>query len=270
MTAELRAPRSPRSRSAASRITAELRGALAAVCFLTRLPLGRWVALDGGDVARAGAAFPLVGAGIGAAVGTLAAALTGRLSALLAVAVALAAGTLLTGALHLDALADTADALGARTRERALEIMRDSMIGAFGAVAIALDLLVKAAALTALVGQDRVVRFAVAAGAASRAVPAVLAAWQPYPRREGGTGMAFLIIGWRRAAVSAALGVGIAAAVAGLDGLAVAGCAAVVALGLGLAYRRWLGGVTGDALGAAVELCETVVLVVAVALVGAR
>lgn len=251
-------------------LTAELRGALAAVCFLTRLPLGRWTALDGGDVARAGVAFPLVGAGIGAAVGALAGALADRLSALLAVAVALAAGTLLTGALHLDALADTADALGARTSERALQIMRDSTIGAFGAVAIALDLFVKGAALTALVGQDRVVRFAVAAGAVSRAVPVALAAWQPYVRGEGGTGVALARTGWSRAAVAAALGVGIAAAVAGLDGLAVGGCAAVVGLGLGLVYRRWLGGVTGDALGAAVELSETVALVAAVALVGAR
>jgi adenosylcobinamide-GDP ribazoletransferase len=299
VTAELR--RAAHRPTAGSRATAELHGALAAVCFLTRLPLGHWTALDGQDVARAGVAFPFVGAGIGATVGALAGALAGRLSALLAVVVALGAGTLLTGALHLDALADTADALGARGRERALEIMRDSTIGAFGAVAIALDLLVKAAALSALVGHDRVVRFAVAAGAVSRTVPVVLAAWQPYARGEGGTGavapreggmgvatgstgvalgrtgvasggtgVALARTGWPRAAIAAALGMGIAAVVAGLDGLAVGGCAAVVGLGLGLAYRRWLGGVTGDALGAAVELSETVALVAAVALVGAR
>src|SRR4029077_18108554 len=80
-------------------VTAELRGALAAVCFLTRLPLGRWVTLDASDVARAGIAFPVIGAGMGASVGALAAALAGGLSALLAVAIALTVGTVLTGAL---------------------------------------------------------------------------------------------------------------------------------------------------------------------------
>src|SRR5713226_885335 len=129
----------------------ELRGLAAALTFLTRIPLGRRLVLDGDDVARAGPAFPLVGAGIGAAVGGIAAALAHPLSPLLAVALALAVGALLTGALHLDALADTADALGARSRERALEIMRDHAVGAYGAVAIALDLLIKGAALSVLV-----------------------------------------------------------------------------------------------------------------------
>src|SRR5581483_6204617 len=120
------------------------RAALAAVAFLTRVPVGRVVELDGADVARGAALFPLVGAtafGLARVVPSLAAA-----------GIALAVGALLTGALHLDGLADTADSLGAHTRERALEIMRDHAIGAYGAAAVALDLLVKAAALAALAG----------------------------------------------------------------------------------------------------------------------
>src|SRR3954468_17193195 len=94
-----------------------------ALAFLTRVPIGRWVVLDGADVARGGAFFPVVGAGIGAAVGAVA-----SLGGLLAAVLAVTAGAVLTGALHFDALADTADALGARTRERALAIMRDHQI----------------------------------------------------------------------------------------------------------------------------------------------
>jgi adenosylcobinamide-GDP ribazoletransferase len=248
----------------------ELRAALAAVCFLTRLPLGRRLALDGEDVRRAATAFPLVGGAIGAGVGALAAALSSRLTTLLAVALALSAGTLLTGALHLDALADTADALGARTRERALAIMRDSTIGAFGASAVALDLLLKAAALAALVRDGRAVRDALAAGALSRAVAVVLAVLAPYARTGDGAGVALTHAGGLRAAGAGVLAVALAVAVAGGTGALLASGAATLTLVFALVYRRWLGGVTGDALGAALELSETALLVLGVALAGAR
>jgi adenosylcobinamide-GDP ribazoletransferase len=256
-------------RVSATRPHAELRALLAALTFLTRIPLGRTVVLDGDDVARAGPAFPLVGAGIGAAVGGIAATLAHPLSPLVAVVLALAAGTVLTGALHLDALADAADALGARSRERALEIMRDHAIGAYGAAAIALDLLIKAATLSVLVDRADVLRFAVAAGALSRLTPVLLAAWLPYARPGGGAGASLTRGGRRRAAVAALVALAIAVAVAGLDGAIVSACGAAVAVLLARAFYLWLGGVTGDALGAAVELTEAAVLVVAVALVGA-
>src|SRR3954465_10897282 len=94
------------------------RAAAAAIAFLTRLPVGRLVDLDGDDVGRGAPLFPLVGAALGAAVAGLAILLNGPLPALPSAAVAVAVGTLLTGALHLDALADTADALGGDSRER--------------------------------------------------------------------------------------------------------------------------------------------------------
>jgi adenosylcobinamide-GDP ribazoletransferase len=251
----------------APRPWAELRAIAAAVAFLTRVPLGRWLSLDGRDVARAGPAFPLVGAGVGAAVGGIATALARPLSAALAVALALAVGTLLTGALHLDGLADTADALGARSRQRALEIMRDHATGAYGAVAIVLDLLIKAAALAALTHHGRALPFAVAAGAQSRSIPVLLAAALPYARSGEGTAASFTQGGRGRAVAATAIALGIAVVAAGSNGLLVAACAPAVALPLGFVLRGWLGGVTGDALGAAVELSEATVLVVAVALV---
>src|SRR5205823_9862628 len=107
------------------------------------------------------------------------------LSATVAAGVALLVGALVTGALHLDALADSADALGAHSREHALQIMRDHAVGAYGATAIVLDLLVKGAALAALARADHVVGATAAAGALSRGAPVLLARTLPYARSDG-------------------------------------------------------------------------------------
>jgi adenosylcobinamide-GDP ribazoletransferase len=242
---------------------AELRGLAAAVAFLTRVPVGRWIELDATDVARGGALFPLVGAGIGTVVGVLTQALSGPLTPLLAAVIGLAAGAVLTGVLHLDALADSADAFGAATRERALEIMRDHAIGAYGAVALVLDLGAKAAALAVLAERHDVLRFAVCAAAVARVVPVLLSAALPYARSGGGTGNALGGTGWVRAALAVAIGAAICILLHAALLLAVA---LVVTVGLGLVARHALGGVTGDVLGAAAELCELTALVVAVAL----
>jgi len=252
-----------------SRRWAELRALAAAVTFLTRVPIGRLVVIDGEDVARAGPAFPLVGAAIGAAVGAIATALAHSLSPLLAIALALSVGALLTGALHLDALADTSDALGARSRERALEIMREHSVGAYGAVAIALDLLLRAGALSALLHHDRLLRVAITAGALSRLTPVLLAAALPYARGGAGAGESLTRGGRVRAAAAATVAIAIAVGASGTHGAILAACVLAAAMVLGLVLRRWLGGVTGDVLGASVELTELLVLVVAVALSGA-
>jgi adenosylcobinamide-GDP ribazoletransferase len=246
------------------------RALLAALSFLTRVPVPRRVVLDGDDVARAGPAFPVIGAGIGVAVGALAAALAHSFTSLLATAIALAAGALLTGALHLDALADTADALGGGSRERALQIMREPTLGAFGVVAVALDLLLKAAALNALVGHHRVVRVALAAGALSRVAPVLLAAALGYARSGSGTGVALTRGSRLLAGLAAAIAVAIAVVALGGDGAVLVGVTAAVVAAFALVLHRWLGGVTGDTLGAALEVSETLMLVVAVALVGSR
>src|SRR5437016_12666086 len=104
---------------------ARARALPAAVAFLTRIPVG------GGafDIGAGAPLFPLVGAAIGAAVGGAAYGLARIAPPLVAAGVALGFGALLTGALHLDGLADTADALGGRTPEAPLAIMRDHPIG---------------------------------------------------------------------------------------------------------------------------------------------
>jgi adenosylcobinamide-GDP ribazoletransferase len=218
----------------------EFRAAGAAITFLTRIPLP--TELDSVDVARAGAYFPLVGAAVGA--------LTGTVSRRTHPALGLAAQTVLTGALHLDALADAADALGTRDRERALEIMRDSRIGSFGTAALCLDLMLKAAALERC---EHPCNTALTAGALSRAVPVVLAAALPYARSSG-TAQALSTASRARAGAAVALALAL-----GRDPGAVAIGASVALASAGF-WRAKLGGVTGDTLGASLELTETAIL----------
>jgi adenosylcobinamide-GDP ribazoletransferase len=243
-----------------------VRAAVAAVAFLTRLPVGRRVECGPEDVARGAALFPLVGAGIGALVGVVAAGADDRLTPLLAATVAVVLETLLTGAIHLDALADAADGLGAGTRERALAVMREGTIGAFGAAALVLDLLAKTAAIAALQDDPRPILALAGAFAVGRAAPLALAWALPYARPAGGTGLTLTERGaapWL--ALGLALGAGIALVALGLRGLVlVAGAAGAVAV-VGLGARRRLGGVTGDVLGAALETATTVALVAAAA-----
>jgi adenosylcobinamide-GDP ribazoletransferase len=229
------------------------------------VPVGR--VLDERDVGRGAALFPLVGAGIGALTGLVAEGLTGPLPSLLAAAVALAFALVVTGALHLDGLADTADALGARSRVEALAIMRDARIGTFGAAALVLDLLVKAAALSFLVDHTNAVAAVAIATALARAAPLPLAALLPYARAGGGPGSVLTGRASPGGTVAAiAIAGAFAAGLLGWDGGIAAAAVAATAVLCGLGWRTWLGGVTGDTLGATVELSETVALVVLVGL----
>lgn len=246
---------------------ASVRAAAAAVTFLTRVPVGRTLALDGADVARGALAFPLVGAGVGAAAGGVGVLLHQWLPAPVAAAIALAAAVVLTGAMHVDALADLLDAAGAASRGRALEIMRDSRIGAFGAIGIAFDLVIRVGCVSVLLDRGHALPALVAAGALSRGASPPLAAVLPYPRAEPGPGSVLTgRVGPAGAGAAVALAVGIAVLAAGTTGLVMGGAVVVTAVCLGAVYFRWLGGATGDCLGAAVEIAETVALVVATAL----
>ncbi len=103
---------------------------LAAIAFLTRFPVGRWVAFDAEDVAHSAGWFPLIGTFLGAIYSLAAVLLKGHLpSAVIAVLLVLL-DALATGALHFDGLADTADGFGGgKDREDILRIMRDHAIG---------------------------------------------------------------------------------------------------------------------------------------------
>jgi adenosylcobinamide-GDP ribazoletransferase len=259
MTAPDAAPRGrPRSRPGFSA------GLAIATAFLTRVPLG--AAIDR-PLAVGAWAFPLVGAGIGgvAALAFLTAQLLwlGDWPAALA---AVSTSAALTGALHEDGLADTADGLfGGHDRETRLAIMRDSRHGTFGVLALVVGVLLRAAALARLGNTVAAGLALVAAHAVSRALlPAVMRAL--VPARADGLGAGAGRPSPAQTAAAAACGVVIALAALGpLRGLlAVIAAAAAVAAAAGLARRR-IGGYTGDVLGAFQQLGEIVILLAAAA-----
>src|SRR5690606_8532703 len=157
-----------------------------ALSFLTRLPGGRHPVGDA-DLASSLAAFPLVGAVVGALAAVVLAGAARVLPPEIAGARACAALALATGGLHLDGLADTFDALGSgRDRDGRLEVMRDSRIGAHGATALALVLVVEIACFARLAAAGtEAVAGVDAAVAVARALVAVAMARHPYARTRG-------------------------------------------------------------------------------------
>jgi adenosylcobinamide-GDP ribazoletransferase len=238
---------------------------LAAIAFLTRWPVR--LQLDAADVGRATLVFPLVGAALGGLLGLWAELLAGRMPPLLSAALVLAASALLTGALHLDGLADMADGFGGgRTREDVLRIMRDHSIGAYGAVALGLALLVKVAALSTLIERHQSMVPLVLGCALARWASVPLGRFLPYARAEGGLGSAITDhVGLFELLGATAIAGGLAFGLDGLrGGIFWAGCSALSTFN-GMWCRERIGGITGDTLGANTELCEALVWVMAVA-----
>jgi adenosylcobinamide-GDP ribazoletransferase len=246
------------------RVAAELRGTVAALAFLTRVPVGCRLAFDGEDLARGALVFPLVGAAIGAFTAATGLVLAATLPAAVAGAVALATAVAITGSLHLDGLADTADSLGARSSDEALEIMRDPRVGAYGVAAVALILLVEASALASLVEHERVAGV-VAAFCLSRCVAPAIAAVLPYARASAGLATTLAGRGFARACAALAVAAALVVAINPRHVALLLGAAVVCGAVAARASRRRFGGVTGDTLGAAVAVTEAVCLVVACA-----
>ncbi|TPE46613.1 adenosylcobinamide-GDP ribazoletransferase [Amaricoccus solimangrovi] len=239
------------------RLAAEWASFLLACQFLTRLPIpARW---DAGRMAAAPRWYPAAGLVVGA----LAAAAYGlaalRFGSGLAALAALGAGMLVTGCLHEDGFADVCDGIGGgASRERALEIMRDSRLGTYGVAGLALMLLARWQALAEL--RPALIPLALLAGhAASRASCVAAMAGGTYARAAGAAASVAGGVGWRSVAVAALIA---AAPVLALLILApVAALAGVAALALAhLATRLWygrrLGGYTGDCLGAVQQTGE--------------
>lgn len=230
-----------------------VRRLLAAVAFLTRVPIR--TAFTARDVGRAAVFFPLVGVGIGLVQLGVWKLSSSYLTSLLSAILVVAASAWLTRALHLDGLADFFDGFGGgRTKDDVLRIMKDSRVGSFGAIALVLVLSAKVAAVDALVSTDALVL----APALARWTPVALSYALPYARP--GIVAPAGRVGKLELAGASVLAAGF---VALWGGIWLAGAVVVVSAAVGLASKRKIDGVTGDVLGANIELAEAAALIVA-------
>ena len=269
-----------------------LRHFLLALQFFTRIPvtgrLAEWVGFSPAMLRASAAYFPAVGVVIGGLVVLLTATLMRYLPTAYAPLVAAALGTAwsvwLTGAFHEDGLADVADGLGGSyDRERALIIMKDSRVGAFGAIAVVLALLSKVAliALLGAVGTLWMCFALMAAHVVSRTWPLLIIRWLPHVGDDAGSkskpladqisvGSLILALLWCSTALALISWVA-ASVLSGIDGqtlvtaqllpvLKVLACgvlaSALVFVFLLRLFARRLQGFTGDCLGTTQQLCE--------------
>lgn len=263
-----------------------VRGARASFAFLTRVPVGGFP-YEAEDFRWASAWFPLVGMVLGC--------VSGAAFCLLlpagpwpAAAVSLFVVLMLTGAFHEDGLADTADALGGSyERARLFDILKDSRVGTFGAAALFLSLLCRAACLTELYADALLVH--VIAQGWSRVTPTWLMGALPYVTSDARSRSRRVArAGWRQVAWATGLGCALLGGAwlssawlssawlggswlssawlgRGLSGVEVLGIVAATAAVTAIAGYRFVrraGGITGDFLGATQQLSECTVLLV--------
>jgi len=230
-----------------------------AVTFLTIVPLPAVaLASDELDLTHTVVWFPLVGAAIGAFAGALRLLCQPLFGGGPSTAVAMIGLVLICGALHQDALADSADGLGVRgDRTRRLAVMRDSSSGAFGVLALIAWALLLFSSLTSL-RSEQALRALIAACAAGRLAALVHASLAPPAGSEGlGAG---LHVKHGALAIAGAIGAAIMFAAAGpvRGAVSLGVCGLVSALSAALAWRV-IGGSTGDTIGATVAVCEVAV-----------
>lgn len=241
-----------------------MRGLRLAVGFLTVLPVGP---VHSGPMSAARAYFPLVGLGLGGLLAGLDLAASQVLPPPVVGALLVAGLLVLTRALHTEGFLDSCDGLlGGRDRESRLAILRDSHVGAFAVVGGVSLVLLKWTLLVGIPETERIGLLVLFPCLSRFAMVATMYAF-PYARSSG-LGTAFQVgTGWRQlgvALVTAAVAAGLLLGIAGMVLLAIA---TGVALGLGIWFRRLLGGMTGDTYGATNEVAEVTVLLAGLILI---
>jgi adenosylcobinamide-GDP ribazoletransferase len=235
---------------------------LAALAFLTSLPVGRLAAFDAAEVAHSAGWFPLIGVLLGA-IYSLAAALLKISLPLEVVAVLLVIlDALATGALHYDGLADTADGFGGgKSPEDILRIMRDHAIGSYGGMALATLVALKVTAYAVLLSRSNWIAALILTPALGRWSILLLTAKLPYARLSASAikGMGKRSLLWGTGVVLVAMIAAMMATTSVRAWIAMAAVAAVTAA-FGFYCRRRIAGITGDTLGANLQLCESAAL----------
>lgn len=226
--------------------------------FLTRLPINKNMEVREDDFVKGLVYFPLIGLIIGAidaAVFYLVSLVTGGM---LPVACALLANVAVTGGLHIDGLADTCDGIfSSRTRDRMLEIMKDSRIGTNGTIAIIFDFLLKFSILMSMDPRHAMLAVLLAPVAA-KTVVVLLIYISDYAREKGMGGLYIREQNRKLTSIGLAIGAVLLLAFLKLWGLA----AIAVCVAACLVYKKYIyskiQGMTGDTLGAANEVIELV------------
>jgi adenosylcobinamide-GDP ribazoletransferase len=246
----------------------ELRLFFIALQFFTRLPVPRWVGFESDWLHASARYFPVVGLLIGLSGAVVFWGAHALWTPLVAALLSMAATLLMTGGFHEDGWADTCDGLGGAVgRERALEIMKDSRIGAYGAMGLVVMLGLKAATLSALPLAAACAAM-VFAHTASRAAAVGLIHFLPYAgdaahakakplAQQVSRGSLVCACLWGGAVGVAVVGVNASWKVAVVLS---ATAALLTALWCARWFRHRLGGVTGDTLGATQQLVEVAML----------
>ena len=245
-----------------------------ALQFFTRLPIPGWVGFDASWLQHASRYFPLVGCVVAAIAAGVYHAAALVLPAPVAAVLSTAASIYITGAFHEDGFADTCDGLGGgMTKERALEIMKDSRVGAYGAIGIVCMLATKLSALAMLPPRVAVAALFVAHPFSRLAATALI--WKlDYVRGEGKAKPLAQQMTTHEFAIAALTCALPAACVLAAGWITPAAMLAAVlastaaALWLGRLFVRRLGGYTGDCLGAVQQLAEALVYVAVLATLG--
>jgi adenosylcobinamide-GDP ribazoletransferase len=230
-----------------------------ALSFLTIIPVSIESAKES-DVAASMAWFPLVGLLMGIAFAVEDRALAFLLGHAVRSTIIVLSMAVLTGAIHLDGLADTADALGAGS-DRALEILRDSRIGVFGAIALFFALGLKVLSLASLSGKPRLAALILAPTLGRWALVAV--SYKMDYLRTNGAGSSMLgRRSDRNLVIASIITVLVLIPFFSRKAIIAYAIAIVVTLAMRWSYQRWLGGITGDLIGACGEIVEVLAMIV--------
>ncbi|MBL8024875.1 MAG: adenosylcobinamide-GDP ribazoletransferase [Fibrobacteres bacterium] len=206
--------------------------------------------------------FPLAGVIIGGLCCGLLFLLTSYTNAdpLLVSALIVFLSVLITGALHLDGIADVADGFGGgKTKEKILEIMKDPRQGTFGVSAIVFDIIIKTLLIRPLVENDAYTSIG-ALFLVSRGLQPLLIAFFPYARKDGGTAAPFSEGAKSFAVFSVLVTMAVVTYVLKASGLVMFSVALLIVLIWGLYCKKKIGGITGDCIGAGNEFAEMTIL----------
>jgi adenosylcobinamide-GDP ribazoletransferase len=240
-------------------------GFLAALQFLTILPIRRNFTVL--EIGRSSASFPLIGLLIGLFLAGISLLLDRILPSSVVNVILVAGLAICSGALHLDGLADTLDGIaGHRTPEQRLEIMRDSRIGGFGAIGVALFLIIEYVLLDSLTGSPRLFAL-ILAPALSRwsMVDAIFA--YPYARTDG-LGKAYKdSVRWPQMTAATAVAIAVSILLFKISGLVIIAANWIIITLLANFLKNRLNGLTGDTYGAINEIATASVFLLVILMV---